>query len=184
MAATVLSISVFAQKTLVSDPAHSRIEFNVTHLGINEITGSFDKSSLIIKTDDKNFVKSLFTFNVDINSIDTDVEARDNHLKSADFFEVEKYPSMDFVSTSIAKTKVKNTYVLKGDLTMHGITKPVTLTLVYKGSTVNPMSKANTYAYQVRGEIKRSDFGVGGKFPITMISDIVKIKGDFELTEK
>jgi len=169
---------------LENDPAHSRIQFEVTHLGINDITGNFNSAKLTINTDDKNFVNSKFTFSADVSSIDTHVEARDNHLKSADFFNVEQYPSLNFASTSVKKTKVKNQYVLNGNLTLHGVTKPVRLNLVYKGSTINPMSQVKTYAYQVSGILKRSDFGVGPKFGEAVISDAVNIKGDFELTEK
>ncbi len=184
LAVSILSVTAFAQKTLVNDGAHSRIQFTVTHLGINDITGNFNKADLTINTDDKNFVNSKFTFNVDVNSIETHIEARDNHLKSEDFFDAAKFPSLNFVSTSIAKTKVKNVYKLTGNLTLHGITKAATLDLIYRGSTVNPMSQANTYSYQVKGSLKRSDFGIGGKFPEAVVSDVVKIKGDFELTEK
>ena len=183
-AAVMISVSAFAQKTLVNDPAHSRIQFEVTHLGINDITGNFNTAQLTVNTDDKNFVGSKFSFSVDVNSIDTHIEARDNHLKSADFFDVATFPTMDFTSTSIAKTKVKNHYKLTGNLTLHGVTKPVTLDLIYKGSTINPMSNAKTYAYQVLGTLKRADFQVGGKFPEAVVSNEVRIKGDFELTEK
>ncbi len=184
LASAMFAVSVFGQKTLENDPAHSRIQFEVTHLGINDITGNFNSAKLTINTDDKNFVNSKFTFSADVSSIDTHVEARDNHLKSADFFNVEQYPSLNFASTSVKKTKVKNQYVLNGNLTLHGVTKPVTLNLVYKGSTINPMSQVKTYAYQVSGILKRSDFGVGPKFGEAVISDAVNIKGDFELTEK
>jgi len=180
----VFTISVLAQKTLVNDPAHSRIQFTVTHLGINDITGNFNKAELTINADDANFVNSKFGFNVDINSINTNVEARDNHLKGEDFFDAAKFPSMNFVSTSVKPGKEKNKYVLNGNLTMHGVKKPVSLELVYKGSVENPMSKKMTYSYQVKGTLKRSDFGIGAKFPDAMVSDEVRIKGDFELGEK
>lgn len=181
----LFSISTFAQvKNLASDPAHSRIQFVVTHLGINDITGNFNTADLQIKADEKNFLNSSFTFSADINSIDTHIEARDTHLKSADFFDAANNPKIVFVSTSIQKGKQKNYYKLNGNLTMHGVTKPATVVLVYRGSTVNPMSKAKTYSYQVLGTLKRSDYGVGPKFPEAVISDLVRIKGDFELTEK
>ncbi|MEN2435447.1 YceI family protein [Weeksellaceae bacterium A-14] len=183
-AVAMFAVSVFAQRTLVSDPAHSRMQFEVTHLGINDITGNFDTVSLTLNTNDKNFVDSKFSFKADINSIDTHVEARDNHLKSADFFDAAQYPELTFTTTSIAKTKTKNVYTLSGNLSFHGVTKPVTVKLIYKGSVVNPMSKANTYSYQFVGTLKRSDFGVGPKFPEAMISDEVRIKGDFELGEQ
>ncbi len=178
-----LSLAVYAQKKLVSDAAHSSIQFTVTHLGFNDIPGAFVKSELNITTDEKDFTQSTITFNVDVNSIDTRVEARDHHLKSADFFDVEKFPTMNFVSTSISKTKKANQYLLKGNLSMHGVTKPVTLTLNYKGTAVNPMSKKSTYFYQVLGSLKRTDFGVGSNFPSAVVSDEVVLKGDFETTE-
>ena len=180
-AVAMITVSAFAQKVLVSDAAHSRIQFTVTHLGINDITGNLDTASLTINADEKSFVNSKLTFSADVNSINTHIEGRDKHLKSADFFDVATYPKMDFVSTSIVKGKTANNYTLTGNFTMHGVTKPVSLTLVYRGSTMN---KKMVYSYQVTGTIKRSDFGVGPKYPEAMISDAVAIKGDFELTEK
>ncbi len=177
----LFSIATFAQLTLKNDPAHSRIQFSVIHLGINDITGNLENASLTINADEKSFVNSKLAFTADLNTINTHIEARDNHLKSADFFDVAKYPTLSFVSTSLKKTR-NNYYMLKGNLTMHGVTKPVTLTLVYRGSTVNAMNKKTTYGYQVLGTLKRSDFKVGPNFPEAMISDLVRIKGDFELT--
>lgn len=184
LAVLMLTVSAFAQKVLVNDPAHSRIQFTVVHLGINDITGNFNTTALTINADEKNFVNSKITFSTDINSINTNIEARDTHLKSAEFFDAAAYPKMEFASTSIVKGKNKNEYTMTGDLTMHGITKPVVLDLIYRGSTLNQMNKKQTYSYQVMGTLKRSDFEVGTKFPDAMVSDQVKIKGDFELTEK
>lgn len=184
LAVLMLTVSAFAQKVLVNDPAHSRIQFTVVHLGINDITGNFNTTALTINADEKNFVNSKITFSTDINSINTNIEARDTHLKSAEFFDAAAYPKMEFVSTSIVKGKNKNEYTMTGNLTMHGVTKPVVLDLIYRGSTLNQMNKKQTYSYQVMGTLKRSDFEVGTKFPDAMVSDQVKIKGDFELTEK
>lgn len=178
----LMSATAIAQTVLKNDPAHSRIQFAVTHLTINDITGNFNTAGLTVNKDDANFLNSKINFTVDVNSIDTHVDARDNHLKSADFFDAEKYPQMTFTSTSISKGKLKNYYKLNGNLTMHGVTKPVTLVLVDRGSTINAMNKKKTYAYQVSGTLKRSDFGVGGNFPEAVISNMVRIKGDFELT--
>lgn len=184
LAVLMLTVSAFAQKVLVNDPAHSRIQFTVVHLGINDITGNFNTTALTINADEKNFVNSKITFSTDINSINTNIEARDTHLKSAEFFDAASYPKMEFASTSIVKGKNKNEYTMTGNLNMHGVTKPVVLDLIYRGSTLNQMNKKQTYSYQVMGTLKRSDFEVGTKFPDAMVSDQVKIKGDFELTEK
>ncbi|MBW8359860.1 MAG: YceI family protein [Weeksellaceae bacterium] len=181
---SLFAVSVFAQKVLVNDPAHSRIQFSVIHLTISDISGNFETANLTINADEKNFLNSKLTFEVDVNSINTHIEARDNHLRSADFLDVAKYPKMMFTSTAISKAKQKNYYNVKGNLSMHGITKPVSVVLVYRGSTVNQMNKKKTYGYQVLATVKRSDFNVGPGFPEAVISDQVRIKGDFELTEK
>jgi polyisoprenoid-binding protein YceI len=115
-------------------------------------------------------------------SIDTRVEARNNHLKSADFFDAEKYPTLNFTSTSLKKSG-KNKYKLSGNLTLHGVTKPVTMDFLYKGTVENPMSKKQTAGFQVTGVIKRSDFNLGNGFPPPMISDEVRIKADGEFVQ-
>lgn len=180
----LLTVFVYGQKILINDAPNSRIQFTVIHLGISDITGNFDNTDLTINIDEKNFINSKITFNTDINSITTHVEARDHYLKSPDFFDAATYPKLNFTSTSITKGKNKNYYTMKGNLLMHGIIKPVSLMLIYRGSTLNQMNKKQTYAYQVLGTLKRSDFGIGSKFPEALISDFVRIKGDFELTEK
>ena len=176
----LMAVNSFAQNALKSDPAHSRIQFSVTHLGISEITGNFEKATLNMNVDEKNFTNSKINFVVDVNSINTHSEARDNHLRNEDFFDVKKFPEMVFQGTSIKAIK-KNLYQVAGNLTLHGVTKPVTVNMLYKGMVVNPMSKKKTYGYQVVGVIKRSDFGIGGGYPEAMISDKVQIKGDFEM---
>ena len=176
----LMAVNSFAQNALKSDPAHSRIQFSVTHLGISEITGNFEKATLNMNVDEKNFTNSKINFVVDVNSINTHIEARDNHLRNEDFFDVKKFPEMTFQGNSIRAIK-KNLYQVTGNLTLHGVTKPVTVNMLYKGMVVNPMSKKKTYGYQVVGVIKRSNFGVGGGYPEAMISDKVQIKGDFEM---
>jgi Uncharacterized conserved protein len=117
-----------------------------------------------------------------VASIDTRIEARDNHLKSPDFFDAEKYSNITFKSTAVKKAG-KDKYKLTGNLTMHGVTKQVTLDWTFRGTTVNPMSNASTTGFQLTGEIKRSDFLIGAKFPDAMVSDVVRIKADGEFTK-
>lgn len=120
-----------------------------------------------------------------MSSLNTRVEARNNHLKSADFFDAEKYPELTFKSTGL-KPAGKNNYALTGNLTIHGVTKPVTVNLLYRGQTTNPMSSKLTTSFQITGSIKRSEFGIGGKFPEAIISDEVRISasGEFVQPEK
>ena len=179
----LLGISVFGQTTWKSDPMHSKLSFGITHLGISEIDGVFKTFDVTVVTNKPDFSDASFELSVDVKSIDTEIEMRDNHLRSADFFNVEKFPKLTFKSTSLKK-KSKNKYKLTGDLTLLGITKPVTLDLWYRGSTINPMSKADVSGFQLTGNIKRSDFNVGPNFPAPMLSDVVRIKADGEFGKK
>lgn len=178
----MFSLNAFAQKHYESDAAHSRIGFSIIHMGINDISGNFDKSNVMIDGDINALQNAKINFNAEAASINTQVEKRDEHLRNADFFDAATYPKIAFSSTSIKPAK-KNYYEMKGNLLMHGVTKPVTLVLVYRGSSKN-MSGKTVHGLQVLGTLKRSDFGIGGKFPEAVLSDNVRIKGDFEITEK
>lgn len=171
--------------TWTNDPSHSQLFFTVTHLGFNDVSGTFDDFTINVESSKPDFSDAVFTLNAKTNSINTRVEARNNHLKSADFFDVEKYPEMIFKSTAIKKAG-KNKYKLTGNLTMHGITKTVTVDLLYRGQTTNPMTSNLTTSFQINGTIKRSDFEVGGKFPEAIISDEVRIvaNGEFIQSDK
>ncbi len=166
-----------------NDDPHSQLGFTVTHLGIADVSGTFNDFDVTIKSSKPDFSDAEFELTARTASIDTRVEARNNHLKSADFFDVVKYPELTFKSTSLKKNG-KDNYKLSGDLTLHGITKPVTMNLKYRGTTQNPASKAATAGFQLEGVIKRSDFNVGPGFPPPMISDEVRIKADGEFIQK
>jgi polyisoprenoid-binding protein YceI len=174
-----LSASLFAQTKWNADPMHSKLTFSVTHMGISDVDGLFNKFQASATTNKADFSDAVFELSVDVPSINTQVEMRDNHLRSADFFEVETYPSMTFKSTSITKVS-KNKYKLTGNLTLRGITKPVTMDLWYRGTNVDDKTKKSTSGFQLTGIIKRSDFNVGTKFPAPVLSDEVKIKADGE----
>lgn len=165
-----------------NDDPHSQLGFTVTHLGIADVSGVFNDFDVSVTATKPDFSDAKFQLTAKASSIDTRVEARNNHLKSADFFDVAKYPTLSFISTGL-KNVGKNQYKLTGDLTIHGITKPVTMDLLYKGTVENPMSKKQTAGFQLTGTIKRSDFGIGEKFPAPMISDEVGIKADGEFVQ-
>ena len=165
-----------------NDKPHSQISFAVTHLGVSDVTGTFNDFDVTINASKSDFSDATFEFTADIASIDTRVEARDNHLKTADFFDAVKFPKMSFKSTSL-KQDGKNKYKLTGDLTLHGVTKPVTMDLLYRGTVENPMNKKQTAGFQLSGIVKRSDFGIGEKFPAPFISDEVRIKADGEFVQ-
>lgn len=184
LSAVVLSISAMAQTTWVHDPYHSKLGFTVTHLGIADVPGYFDEFDVTITASKPDFSDAVVELTADVKSINTGVVPRDNHLRSADFFDVEKYPELTFKSTSIKKVG-KDTYELTGDLTIHGVTKTVKVNMLYRGTTSNPNANGAPVAgIQITTTLKRSDFGVGPGFPPPMISDDVRIKADGEFGHK
>lgn len=176
---TFLSTSLFAQSTWTADPMHSKLSFSITHMGIADIDGLFNKYQATVTSNKADFSDAVFELSVDVASINTQVEMRDDHLRTADFFEVEKYPSMTFKSTSISKVS-QNKYKLSGNLTLRGITKPVTMDLWYRGTIKDDKTNKSTSGFQITGTIKRSDFNVGPTFPAPILSDNVRIKADGE----
>ena len=142
----------------VLDPTHSEAQFKVKHLVISTVTGTFKKFEGSFETDNEKFENAQIQFSIDTNSIDTNQEQRDGHLKSGDFFDAEKYPHITFTSTAF--TVVKNEhYKLNGNLTVKGISKAIQLDVELGGVAVDPYG--NTKAgFEVTGSINRKDFGL------------------------
>ena len=183
MISLALGTTGIAQSTWKADPMHSKVTFSAPHMGISDIDGLFKTFELSARSSQADFSDAVFELSVDVASIDTEVQPRDKHLRSGDFFEVEKFPKMTFKSTSVKKNG-KDRYKLTGDLTIRGITKPVTMDFWYRGTTQNPQNKATTAGFKVTGTIKRSDFGVGPNFPPPMIGDEIAIQVDGELIKQ
>lgn len=180
----ILPVSVFAQDTWVEDPAHSKLGFTVTHLGIADIPGYFGEYEVTIEASEEDFSDAQVELTVQTASIDTRVQKRNNHLKSPDFFNVETYPTMTFKSTGIQEI-ADDKYELTGDLTLLGVTKPVTVTMLYRGNIQNEMTQGNLKAgIQITGTIDRSEFDLGNGFPPPMISNEVRIKADGEFMKQ
>jgi polyisoprenoid-binding protein YceI len=139
------------------DKDHSKVSFEVAHLVISTVTGEFKKFKGTFKFNPEDFSQTQIEASAEAASVDTSVKKRDDHLKSPDFFDVKKYPSMTFKSTSAKKTGDK-TFDLVGDLTIRGVTKTATFKINYKGQI---KSKYNvTQAFKGTSEINRKDFGV------------------------
>lgn len=148
-----------AKTKWVADPAHSEVQFRVRHLMITTVTGYFRSFNVEVETEDADFTKaSKILFTAAINSIDTNNAQRDTHLKSGDFFEVEKYPEIRFVGKKLEK-KDENNYQLNGELTIRDITKTVTVDIEYGGTVVDPYGQIKA-GFTVTGKIKRKDFGL------------------------
>ncbi len=142
----------------VIDPMHSEVQFKVKHLVISTVTGSFKNFEGTVETEGDDFSNAKINFSVDVNSINTNQEQRDGHLKSADFFDAEKYPHITFESTSVTKESDED-YKLTGNLTIKGVTNPVTLEVEHGGIAAD--FYGNTKAgFEIEGKINRKAFGL------------------------
>jgi polyisoprenoid-binding protein YceI len=185
VSATALLLFAFRavdSTTWTADSAHSRFGFSITHLGVNEIQGDFKKYECAITTSKEDFSDALVDVSADISSINTENEKRDEHLKSADIFDAAKFTTLSFKSKSV-KVLGNNKLKISGDLTMHGMTKPVELDASYRKG-MNPMSKKDVMGFHISGTVKRSDFGIGASFPAPMLSDEVMLVADGEFGKK
>jgi len=143
----------------VIDPMHSEVQFKVKHLVISTVTGFFKSFEGSMETDGDDFEDAKISFAIDIDSIDTNQSQRDGHLKSPEFFDAEKYPQITFSSTSFKATGKDDEYKLTGDLTIKGVTKPVTLDAEF-GGTADDFYGNTKAGFEVTGKINRKDFGL------------------------
>ncbi|KAA6439428.1 YceI family protein [Dyadobacter flavalbus] len=173
------SLFVSAQSVWKSDKAHSQLKFDITHLGVSTVSGAFTDFDATITASKPDFSDAIFTLTAKTESINTGVDKRNEHLKSADFFDAAANPEITFKSSTV-KSAGKDKFQVTGDLTMHGVTKPVTLELTHRGTVTNPMSKKPVAGFRATGTVKRADFGIGAKFPAPMLSEEVTIIADGE----
>ena len=141
----------------VVDPTHSEVHFKVKHLVISTVTGTFKVFGGELFTENDDFENAEIDFSLDVTSIDTNQEQRDEHLKGADFFNSAEYPRISFQSTSFKKDG--DDYQLRGDLTIKDITKPVTLDVEYGGSATDFYGNEKA-GFEITGKINRKDFGL------------------------
>ena len=169
--------------TWTIDPVHSRVGFGITHLGINEVIGYFTKYEAKVTASKEDFSDAQFELSGDVASVNTGFDGLDGHLKAADMMDAAATPKFTFKSTSVKSKGGKNLKV-KGDLTLHGITKPVTLVATFNGSKVHPMdSKKTVSGFKLTGKINRKDFNVGKDLPDMIASDIVTINATTEFAK-
>lgn len=171
------------------DSDHSVAAFAIKHMMIANVRGQFNKLKGEIIIDEEDITKSFIEIKVDVDSITTGIKKRDDHLKSADFFEATKYPSMTFKSTAIAQTGISGVKVA-GNLQIHGVTKEVTLDVEHLGPVNSPFGET-TLGFTARTEINRLDFGVtwnepmdhGGVMVGKEVQIVVDIEADLKTTD-
>lgn len=167
------------------DPTHSELQFKVKHLMITTVTGSLKSFSAELIAEGDEFTDAAISFSGELASLDTGNTDRDNHLKSADFFDAETHPTIQFKSTSVAKED--DDYIVNGDLTIKGITKPVKLTAEFGGIATDPWG--NTKAgFTLSGKINRTEFGLTWNAALetggVMVSEEVRILGELQFVKQ
>lgn len=182
-----LALPAFAfASTWTIDPDHSNIGFKVRHLMVSNVRGSFDKHSGTVEIDDKDITRSKVNISIDTNSINTNVQKRDEHLRSADFFDVTKYPTMTFVSKKVAKAG-KDKLKITGDLTLHGVTKQVVLDVagptkeskdpwgnIRKGATATTKINRKDFGLVWNAALETGGVTVGDEVTITLEIEMIK----------
>ncbi|EIJ78235.1 YceI family protein [Bacillus methanolicus PB1] len=168
------------------DTAHSSVEFSVRHMMIAKVKGSFDNFSATIEADPTDLTTANIEFNVDVASINTRNSDRDAHLRSADFFDAENYPSLTFKSTKIAK-KDDDEYEVTGDLTIRGVTRQETFTVTFEGQGKDPWGNEKV-GFSAEGKINRSDYGLTWNAALetggVLIGDQIKISLSIEAAKE
>ncbi|MFN6037061.1 MAG: YceI family protein [Bacteroidota bacterium] len=188
-ATLLLAISADAQVNWKVDASHSKLGFSVTHMMVSETEGKFKVyDGTVSSKSDLDFTDAKVEFSADVSSINTEDEKRDGHLKSADFFDAEKFPKITFKSVSMKpNAKNKYAYTLTGDLTMHGVTKKVTFTAVGASKTMKDPYGNTKYGFKVVGTINRKDFGLAWNMALeaggVIVSEEVKIDLNIELNK-
>lgn len=170
----------------VLDPTHSQLGFKIKHLMITNVSGSFKNFQAEVETKETDFSTAQINLTAEMESISTNNEQRDAHLRASDFFEVEKYPELKFISTKIERTD-SDIFSLYGDLTLKGITKPVKLHVEYNGVAKDPWGGERA-GFVITGKINRSDWGVNFNGVLetggVMLSEEVKISGEIQLVKQ
>jgi len=165
------------------DPMHSSVEFSVKHGGVSNVHGHFGKSTGVLVFNQAEIGKSSVNATIDVTGVDTGEQARDNHLKTDSFFDVAKFPTATFTSTSVVREG--SGLKVSGNLTLHGVTKPVVLTVDGPATPVeNGMDHKLHSGFEATTTISRTAFGIGTSFPSLLISDEVKLTIELEVVKQ
>jgi len=171
--------------TWALDIAHSEVQFKIKHLMITNVTGGFTKYDVQVNATGEDFTNANISFTADVASISTNNEQRDGHLRSADFFDAEKFPQITFQSTSFSK--VGGDYELQGNLTIKGVSKPVKLTVEYGGLGRDPWGNLKA-GFTISGKINRTDWGLGWNAALeaggVLVGEDVKINCEIQLIKQ
>ncbi len=178
-AAIVLAATSFGQTIWTTDKNHAQLHFSAFHFGIAHIDGTFNEFTVTITSEKEDFSDAQVEMVAQVNSINTQMEMRDNDMRSKRWFDAEQFPAITFKSTSFKKEKGKN-YLLAGNITLHGMTTPIVFNVVFNGWAVT-MTKKKTAGFTVTGKVKRSDFNLGGTPLETGVSNEIEVWANVEI---
>jgi polyisoprenoid-binding protein YceI len=183
IAGVLFTGSALAQtSTWTIDKNHSQVDFQIRHAAVSNVRGSLGNITGTVVWDEKDLSKASVNAVIDATTVSTNNDARDKHLKSPDFFNVEKFPTLTFKSTSVTREGGKLKVI--GDLTLAGVTKSVTLDVDGPSAPVKGMQGGLVTGFSATGTIKRSDFGFGSKYTEPILGDEVKFTLDVEADQK
>lgn len=181
--ASVVCVSAKAQTSTWSiDPGHSSINFEIRHMGVSNVHGSLSEVKGTVLFDEKDVTKSSVQATADTASVNTNNAKRDQDLKSANFFNIEKNPQLSFKSTSLSNAGGKLTLI--GDLTLNGVTKTVTLDVDGPAPPQTDKNGKTRSGFSATGKLKRTDFNIGSKYPTAAIGEDVKFSIDVEINKQ
>jgi polyisoprenoid-binding protein YceI len=176
------SLAPAQTSTWVPDKAHSEVDFSILHMSLSHVNGRFGNIGGAITYDEADITKSTVNVTIDVTSIDTGVSQRDSDLKSANVFDAAQFPTATFVSTPVAKNGSGLT--INGNLTLHGVTKPVTLDVQGPTGPVPGMDHKPHAGFSATTTISRLAFGVAAKYPTAMIGDDVKLTIELDVAKQ
>ena len=180
--ALTVPMTMAQASTWKSDPAHSQVDFTITHLSVSKTHGRFGDVNAIIHYDQADVAKTTVQATVSVTSVNTDEPGRDDEIKSADFFDVDDYPTAKFVSTAVSKNG--NGLWVKGNLTLHGVTKPVVLNVQKLAQPAGDPGGKQEAKFTATTTINRTAFGIGPGFPPGIVGDEVQLKIDLNAVKQ
>jgi polyisoprenoid-binding protein YceI len=166
-------LAVAQTSTWVPDKAHSEVDFSILHMSLSNVHGRFGNIGGSITLNESDVSKSTVSITIDVSSVDTGVSARDTDLKSANFFDVAQFPTATFASTSVAKSG--DGLTVSGNLTVHGVTKPVVLQVEAPVGPAQGMDHKAHEGFSASTTISRTAFGIATKYPTSVVGDDVKL---------
>ena len=176
------SLTQAQSSTWIPDKAHSGVDFSILHMSLSRVRGHFGNIGGTIVLDESDITKSTVKVTIDVTTVDTGVAGRDGDLKSPNFFDVAQYPTATFVSTAVVKNG--NGLMVSGNLTLHGVTKPVVLQVEGPTGPVPGMDKKPHSGFSATTTISRTAFGIAAKYPSAVVGDEVKLTIDLDVAKQ